>query len=228
MSLTAWLRVSVFVFLLVTSSCLEVATEDAEGDNQGESTQNADDQDSTQTTDDQDSPDPSGDTDHLRQECCLQGRLAASRWGSCPGKATRYLKTVSLDDDEAKTCRLAFSGCCSRSSTAATTSDSGPGKDVKQLGGGPTTSEGDTEQKFKSAPQQPTGPYELRKSCCDRGHQSLRQEGPCQVKARKYVRTTNLGRSDAKLCRLMFGACCYRASRVAKPAAVRLSSIHVQ
>ncbi|XP_078582548.1 uncharacterized protein LOC144865599 isoform X2 [Branchiostoma floridae x Branchiostoma japonicum] len=217
MSLSVWSRVSVIVFLLVATSCLQGAAEDAETDNKG---------DSTQTTDDEDSPDPSGDTDHLRKECCLQGRQAVRSWGSCPGKAQRYLKTVSLEDDKAKTCRLAFSGCCSaiysRAGNAATTSDSGPGKGVKQLGGGPTTSDGDTDPKVKSAPQQPTGPYELRKSCCDRGHQSLRQEGPCQVKARKYVRTTNLGRSDAKLCRLLFGACCYRASRVAKPGSPKM------
>ncbi|KAI8489467.1 hypothetical protein Bbelb_329100 [Branchiostoma belcheri] len=191
----SWSRVSVFLLLLVASSCLE-AVEHVENDIQHDSPEDGDDPAASEAT--------SGDTE-LQRQCCEQGKQSADAPGACVGKARRYVKTLSLDDDNAKLCRLAFSGCCKTEKTSV------PEKDVKQLGSGPTEKEGATKKK---APKAKRGNTELRTSCCDRGRQSIRQRGSCDVKALSYVRTLTLKRGKAKLCRMLFTGCCNRASRI--------------
>ncbi|XP_078662628.1 uncharacterized protein LOC144906330 [Branchiostoma floridae x Branchiostoma belcheri] len=190
----SWSRVSVFLLLLVASSCLE-AVEHVKNDIQHDSPPDSDDPAASEAT--------TGDTD-LQKQCCEQGKQSADAPGACVGKARRYVKTLTLDDDNDKLCRVAFSGCCKAEKTA-------PEKDVKQLGGGPTEKEGATKKK---APKAKRGDQELRTSCCERGRQSIRQRGSCDVKAQSYVRTLTQKRGKAKLCRMLFTGCCNRASRV--------------
>ncbi|CAH1251142.1 Hypp9005 [Branchiostoma lanceolatum] len=200
MSLRAWSRVSVFVFLLVATSCQEEAAEQ-ESDGQP---------DSAQDTDGQGSQDTSGDA-QLRKDCCLRGEGATSGWGSCVGKARRYIKTLSLDEDKGNVCRVAFSVCCGKATPSS------PDKDVKQLGGGSRAS--GRHRGHEPLSEAKREYYRIREECCEAGHQSLRQPGRCWPKARAHVRTLTLSKSNARMCRMLFSGCCYRASRVAKPLA---------